>query len=162
MLSAESVNEVLAYDRGTGKFAWRKGVRNRNSGKPAGTLAKNGYIEIAIGGKKYRAHRLAWLLVFGETPACDIDHIDGNKANNRIENLRLSTRAQNKWNVGITKRNKSGYKGVSWCKQKNKWRATIRINNVQRNIGFYSDIEEAGRAYRNMAIMLHGEYFYHA
>ena len=102
-----------------------------------------------------RAHRI----IMGITdPKIQVDHINGNKLDNRKENLRLATNQQNNYNVGPQKNNKSGYKGVSWKKDKNKWEAKIRNNNKLKFLGYFDDLVEAGRAYDRAALELFGEF----
>jgi len=94
--------------------------------------------------------------VYGIDPEeLEIDHINGNRADDRIQNLRLATRTEQQWNVGKTKRNKSGHKGVSFYKRLNKWRADIRINGKQKNLGYFETAKEASNAYQEAAKALH-------
>ena len=88
----------------------------------------------------------------------EVDHIDGNKLNNQKSNLRIATRSQNAMNVGITKRNKSGYKGVSWHKCSNKWEVRIRINGKKLHLGLFINKEDAAKAYNDAAKLHHGEF----
>ena len=88
----------------------------------------------------------------------DIDHIDGNGLNNQENNLRYSTHSQNMSNRGLDKNNKSGFKGVSWYQPSQKWQVKIAVQGKQKHLGYYSDIEEAARAYDAAAKELHGEF----
>ena len=88
----------------------------------------------------------------------EVDHIDNNKLNNRVENLRWCSRLQNQWNKGKPVRNKSGYKCVSFRKDRNKWRSQITINNKTTHLGCFDTAEEAYTAYCKKAIELHGEF----
>src|SRR5690349_20811660 len=117
-LTPDKVRQVLSYDAITGQFTWRvsKGLRVRAGGN-AGFVAQGantGYVIIGIDGRQYRAHRLAWFYVTGEWPPDEIDHINGNRADNRWANLRPATVAENQRNRAKSKRNTSGYKGVYW------------------------------------------------
>lgn len=94
----------------------------------------------------------------GEWPDCFIDHIDLNTKNNKWENLRKATVSQNGFNRGAQINNKSGYKGVSWCKKSHKWQSHIQYNNKQKHLGHYATPEEAYAAYCKAAADLHGEY----
>ena len=105
-----------------------------------------------------KAHRLAWFFVYGEWPQKQIDHINGNKSDNRISNLRLATASQNLSNKGITKSNTSGYKGVSFNRTKKKWMASIKVNKKSINLGYFLTPEEASEAYKAAAIKHHGEF----
>jgi len=88
----------------------------------------------------------------------EIDHINGDKLDNRRENLRSATRSQNKMNSGKPKNNTSGYKGVCWYKRGNKWRAQIGINGKLKHLGYFEDKEEAAKAYKKAAEKYHGEF----
>jgi hypothetical protein len=85
-----------------------------------------GYIRVGVGGELFLAHRLAWFYVHGEWPS-EIDHIDRNRANNAISNLRSVTTSQNRQNSGLSRRSTSGVSGVSWDKRRGKWKAHIGI-----------------------------------
>ncbi len=87
-----------------------------------------------------------------------VDHINGDRLDNRRSNLRWSTMSQNQANRGPTKKNTSGFKGVSWCKEKRKWAARIQVQNKMVNLGRYDEIEDAVSAYRNAAVNYFGEY----
>lgn len=113
------------------------------------TLNGDFYLQVHYKGKKYKSHRVIWELFNGEIPeGYQIDHIDQDKTNNRIENLRLCTRSENKINVGVRSDNSSGAKGVSWKKDVSKWQARIYKDRKCINLGYYDTIEEAAEAYR--------------
>lgn len=88
----------------------------------------------------------------------DVDHINGDRLDNRKSNLRVCTHAENRRNTKTPTTNKSGYKGVSWCIRDNKWIAFITLNGKSKNLGRYIDIMDAARAYNNAAIKYFGEY----
>lgn len=98
ILTAERLRELLTYDPETGEFRWRYTRGCRARGQIAGTVTCLGYLTIAIDGRKYKAHRLAWLHVHGEWPYPEIDHINRIKLDNRLVNLRRATRAENNAN----------------------------------------------------------------
>ena len=126
-LSQTELHELLDYDPLTGEFTYLKNVGSRAvKGKKAGYHSVGSYIFIRIKGYRYRAHILAWLYVYGEFPKFELDHIDCNKHNNRIDNLRQVTRCENKWNVGLSKSNTSGYKNITFCSSKNSWLVALR------------------------------------
>lgn len=160
-LTAERLREELVYDPDTGLF---RRARDKGGGIKAGDRAggKNGagYVFIRVDGVKYQAHRLAWLYVHGEWPPADVDHCNRVKSDNRIGNLRLATDQQNLMNVPKRITNTSGYKGVSFRNKKLKrpWRATIRLNGEQVELGWFATAEEAADVYRQAAIMHYGEF----
>lgn len=122
----------------------------------AGCLRPNGYRTIAVDREVNLAHRLAWLLVYGEWPDGDLDHINGERDDNRIVNLRLATRAQNNMNARRPCSNTSGYKGASFCR--GKWDARIGIDGKDVYLGSFDTPEEAHAAYANAASKVFGEF----
>lgn len=157
MLTREELKEFLSYDRDTGIFVWIKPSGNRvRSGDIAGNF-DNLYIKICISGRRYRAHHLAWLYEYGEFPKL-IDHINGNKTDNRIENLRLATTSQNAMNSKMFSNNTSGVKGVNWIASRNRWRVQIKRDGITYFGGRFKTIEEAEVAARNLRDRLHGEF----
>lgn len=114
------------------------------AGDRAGTLHKNGYVQVCFCGKLYLAHRIIWEMIKGEIPhGMQIDHIDQNKKNNKIENLRLVTHGQNLKNKTLMSNNKSGVCGVSWIKSKSKFQAKVRSEGVDYHVGYFSELDEA-------------------
>lgn len=157
MITQEALKERLNYCPDTGIFTWIK-CQGAKPGAVAGCKS-SGYIVINLSRKEgHRAHRLAWLYVHGEWPPAHIDHIDMDGTNNRISNLREADYQKNSRNKGITKRNKSGFKGVCWCATKGKWRATITSNKQTVGLGYYDDINLAARAYEVASKKYHGEF----
>lgn len=155
-------SEVFLYLE-TGELAWARTV-NHNAKRydVAGTLRGDGYVGIYYCGKYYFAHRVIYTMHYGAIPAdLQIDHTDGNRSNNCITNLRLATASQNSVNQKIRSDNKSGYKGVCWHKQKQKWQVQIALGPGLRNkhLGFFKDLEEAAAAYLVAAKALHKEFF---
>jgi hypothetical protein len=155
LLSVEKVRDMFFYDHSTGIFTTKTFHSRRPIGSMAGQI-RNGYIKINIGGKRYSAHRLAWLLVYGEWPAMHIDHINGNRSDNRIANLRQVTCRQNLWNLKRPKTNTSGFKGV--INEKGRWRARIRYFGKLISLGFYDEITDAAKAYDAAALKMFDEY----
>lgn len=145
----------LSYDPATGVFTWLQQCGRVKPGEIAGTISSNGYVQIRIKGRIYLAHRLAWLCMHGEMPALMLDHINMNKQDNRIANLRLANKSQNSQNTLASAANTSGYKGVSWSKQSKKWRASIKVNQKAKHLGFFELPEDAYAAYKNAAQELH-------
>ena len=142
-LTQKKLKQYLNYNPLTGEFIWIVTLGGRSKvGSVAGTLS-HGYIQIRISGKPYKAHRLAWLYVYGYFPEHDIDHIDRDPSNNKIINLRHVSRSCNVKNSGLRCTNTSGIKGVYWDKKSDKWRAQIKVNNKQHHLGFFTDFTEA-------------------
>lgn len=152
----ERIRSVLDYDQATGVFRWRYDRKGVRGGTIAGGIAVHGYWRLHVDGKTWWAHRLAWFYVYGEVPTLEVDHIDGNRSNNAIANLRLATRRQNQINKKMTKAPKSGYRGVR--KQDQKWRADIRIAGVRKYLGVFDTPELASAAYAKEAAKHHGEF----
>jgi HNH endonuclease/AP2 domain len=157
-LTPGRLRELLAYDLETGIFRWRV---SRGSRSLIGSVA--GYLHrdcryINMGGRNYRAHRLAWLYVHSEWPTGGLDHKDTNPTNNAITNLRLNTQPQNRANSRRRKDNKSGFKGVSWDRRKRRWRTRITANSRRRDLGRFLTPERAHEAYCRAAHKLHGEF----
>ena len=123
-------------------------TRNNNAkkGAIAGSRDGQGYLLVSLKNTLYKAHRIAWLLSHGSIDATlTIDHIDGVRDNNRLKNLRLVTHQHNNWNV--TKAAGKWPLGVSWHKNRNKFRASIRANNKTVHIGYFDCPDEAHQAY---------------
>lgn len=160
MLTAERAHELLAYDPETGVFSWRASRRGVRSGICGRVSKAHGYHEICVDARLYRAQRLAFLLMVGEFPAADldVDHINGNKADNRWANLRLATRAQNATNAKQRAHSASPVHGVTWDAARGKWRAQIRVDGRKINLGRYDDIEAARRAYVAASTRHHGAF----
>ncbi len=130
-------------------FKWKVRVNSKvPSGATAGTPQNNGYILITINRKKYLAHRLAWFMEYREFPNGQIDHINGNRIDNRISNLRVVTTSENQQNLR-SPRGKNPYLGVSAIKGTLLWQAHIQVNGMQKNLGRFKTPEDARDAYIN-------------
>lgn len=145
VLTAEKAREVLRYDGDSGKLYWRvpTGIRVK-VGDEAGYLTKKGYRRLQIGDKSYASHRIVWLMEYGEYPRAQIDHINEDKSDNRLCNLREATNAEN---VVPRRRvradNTSGHSGVTYVARDKRWVAQINIGGVQRVVGRFPDRESA-------------------
>jgi hypothetical protein len=172
LLPFELANEFLEYNPETGVFIWK--VRDRKHCKSdrscnmwnsrfANTVAgcinkETKYRQIRVNGNLYKAHRLAWLLHYGAWPEDQIDHINNDPADNRIENLRKATSSQNNRNRSSRKGSSSKYLGVSWYKNYNKWVAEIRVDGTRYHLGYFTVEEDAARAYDKEAFKRFGIY----
>jgi hypothetical protein len=161
-LTLEFLKSRVEYDPAHGVFLWRNGYGGRISGGLAGRKTTphrdGGYWRVTIDNREYKAHRLAWFYMTGEWPSPEIDHINGDGLDNRWSNLRLATKSQNKANNRRYKNNKSGFKGVSWSVEAQKWHATIQVKGKQIYLGRFTDIREAAEAYRKAAAEHHGAF----
>jgi|DEB0MinimDraft_6_1074348.scaffolds.fasta_scaffold40712_3 hypothetical protein len=150
------------------EFTYQKGklYRNGKDGLPdfsrlAGGKTGCGYIVVSINNKQYLAHRVIWKMhgfSLGET----IDHINGNRTDNRIENLRLATKAQNVRNSGLRRDNKSGVKGVSYRKASKSWRGQVCFEGKCYSAGSFRSKDECAEAVRLLREALHGQFAKHA
>ena len=140
-----TIENLLSYDPTTGNFSWKK------NGLPAGALRPSGYFQIGINNKRYYSHRLAWKMFYKENPPEIIDHVDGNKKNNKIENLRASSKQGNAGNSKRNHNNTSGFKGVTWHSHDKHWVAQIKKNGKRVTIGAFDDPKLAHDAYMKAA-----------
>ena len=138
----------LKYTPEDGKIWWVKHPRRSTAnGTEAGNMMQNGYRKLKFFGKQYLTHRIAWFLHYGRWPAGDIDHIDGNPANNKLSNLRDVTHCVNIQNrKSATSKNKTGFLGV--VKRKNKFAAHVHRNGKQIYLGLFETAELAHQAYK--------------
>lgn len=159
MISAERLRELLSYDAAAGPFRWRRTVSSTAvAGSEAGSRHTFGYITIRIDGRRYLAHRLAWLYQTGDWPAGHIDHINRQPSDNRFSNLRLATNAQNSFNGSGPAPGQSGFRGVVWHARDRVWQARIRHNGRRLTLGTYHSAIEAAKAYDDGARLYHGEF----
>lgn len=157
-LSADYVRSVLNYDPETGLFTWKSGVNRRlAAGAIAGTQHGSGYISIQINGHIYLAHRLAWLYVFGRWPSGFLDHINGDRGDTRIANLREASRVENNRNKRTPSHNTSGFKGVHVASN-GRVQAHIGVGRRQLYLGSFGSIEEARAAYEAAAQRYFGSF----
>ena len=159
MVNLAYVKSQLDYSYETGKFTWKVDGKGRKRGHEAGCLSnQTGYVLIGLKGRLYLAHRLAWWHFYEEEPGRYLDHIDRNRSNNSIINLRQVTHQQNMANSTARSTSSSGIKGVSWCSSTKKWRATITVDGKQRSLGRHKNLDDAAKAYADASIKEHGEY----
>lgn len=162
MGTLSKLTELLDYDPHTGLFTRKVVTSNRvKIGDVAGSRHREGYWEICVGGDRYLAHRLAWFFVHGTWPKCEIDHINGNRQDNRIVNLRLADRSENKFNTKKPRNNTSGHKGVSWNKDREKWVARVSHYGKVKQLGYFKDKCTAINAVQDYRLTVHKEFTNH-
>lgn len=145
-LTAQRLRELLHYDPETGVFIWRNSARGRmRAGNIAGCVS-DGYRVIRINNQSFRGHRLAWLHERGAWPAFDIDHINGDRGDNRIANLRLSIGSINQENIRSYK-GAVGLLGVTFHRVTGKFQASLSVSRKRLHIGLFETAEEAHAAY---------------
>jgi len=156
-ITRELLRELFNYEPSTGWLMRRTRPANcTQKGDIAGSVSSNGYINIMINGKQYKAHRIVWLYHFGTLPEY-LDHINRNKLDNRLENLRPATKAQNMANRSRNTKSSSRFKGVR--QKRSKWMAQARIDGEKKYLGSFSTQEDAHRAYCSAMQKEFGEYF---
>lgn len=176
-LPPEWLQKLLRYVAETGRLYWLQrppsmftntagrtaanacGLWNsRYAGKEAFTSTSKGYRGGSIFGRTYQAHRVIWALHHGCWPNAEIDHIDGNPTNNRLENLRPASRCENRWNRGGKVGSSSQYCGVSWSVRDRAWRVAIRANGHTILGGSFACEVDAARKYDRLAKVHHREF----
>lgn len=154
MVTQQELHSMFAYVYETGKLIHLRTVQGgKQAGQEAGSPHNMGYLQIMINRRKYLIHRLIWMYVYGEWPS-QIDHINGNRSDNRIENLRTCTYSQNHGNRRIGKNNTSGAKGIFLNKKDNLWSVYVACQYK----GCYKNKEDAIKAYDKFAKEHFGEF----
>jgi len=156
--SPEYLRSILEYSPETGVFTWLEDRYRVKKGDIAGSLNGGKRIDIKIDQRLYRAHRLAWYYMTGEWPEEQIDHKNTDSLDNRFDNLRSVTCAQNSRNRTKQSNNTSGYKGITWNNMAHKWQPKIQKDGVFYYLGTYENLDEAVEVYRKKAIELFGEF----
>ena len=154
MITQSKLKELVDYV--DGMLVAKTNSKCRKVGDTLSSLTDKGYLRSSVGGKSYRVHRLVFLYHHGYMPI-QVDHIDGNRMNNKIENLRAATSSQNNQNRKAI--SSSGIKGVVWHKQSNKWVASICVNRNSVHLGSFISIEEAALVANKARQSAHGEFY---
>lgn len=142
ILTQARLKELLHYDPDTGVMTWQR------TKKRAGTQHRLGYRNVMVAGRTYAEHRLAWCWVYGRWPSHDLDHINRVRNDNRLCNLRETTRAENCQNQPVRKSNQSGVTGVYYHKVSGKWAASINVAKKQVHLGVFDTVDAAVAARR--------------
>lgn len=158
MITQELIFQCFEYRDG---LLYWKGVTHPNKmrlvNKPAGSIHKTGYRHITWMGKVHKAHRLIFMLHHGYLPP-EVDHINSNRQDNRIENLRAANRSENQCNRGALASNTSGYPGVSWHKKSKAWCVRVMKNGKTVIQQYFKDLELAGLVAMEARSKYHGAY----
>lgn len=172
-LTLDRARKVLDYDQSTGAMVWKtravtdfrdarawKSWNARFSAKAAGHLNIQGYMLLCIDHKFYLSHRVAWLMVHGRWPENEIDHINGEPADNRLANLRTADHTRNMQNARVKKTNKSGLKGA-FTNQNGTFSSYVRADGKRKYLGRFVSAEEAHEAYKTASTQAFGEFAHH-
>jgi hypothetical protein len=154
-LTQQYLSEILDYNPVTGVFTWKVSRGSNKAGNRAGSSHSRGYRVIRINGKNYKEHRLAWLYYYGYMPTKQLDHRSGVKDDNRIDNLREASNAENQQNLGKNINNTSGFTGVTYDKRSGKWMARIKKDGKRIFLGSFNTPELAYAAYLKAKSELH-------
>jgi len=158
MITKEYLNNIFDYKNG--HLYWKVAKQGIKTGDKFGCLRNDGYIVGNLDRKNVREHRLIFMLHHGFLPKV-IDHIDGNSTNNCIENLREATHSRNSMNQKLNSKNTSGVKGVSWKKDRQKWHVRVKINQKDKHLGYFDDIELAELVAMEGRNKYHGQFARH-
>lgn len=152
------LRELLAYEPDTGRFLWLEDRRRARTGLVAGSICPiNGYRRFRISGRDYRAARLAWLYVYGVWPTHYVDHVNGNRTDDRIVNLREATAGENSLN-SADRLGRALPRGVRKCSAGPRWFSTITFAGRTQYLGTFETPVRAGEAYQRAATELFGEF----
>ena len=154
----EDIGEYLRYEDGKLFWTQRAAQRLQIGDEAGGLYPKIGYRRVKFRDSIYLTHRIIWFLIKKEQPPRILDHINNNKTDNRIENLREVTYSENEQNKNKQKNNTSGVKGVFWCTRDKKWIARVAKNRKRTCVGYFSDLKDAEQAVKQARKELHGEF----
>lgn len=164
-MTLDRLREVFDLDEATGVLRWRakpsRFARSIKVGDVAGgSPNSHGYLHVQLDGKQLKVHRVVFALANGFWPE-QVDHVNGVKTDNRPDNLRAATNAENGCNVGLRADNASGFKGVSWHKRDSKWRAQCRVDGRKHHVGYFTDKDAAAAAVQTFREKHHKEFARH-
>lgn len=156
----EEASQFIEYHPESGMFR-RKKFAQRGKTDFRGRVDHKGYLRTQVAGKPVLCHRLAWLMHYGSWPQGEIDHINGDRQDNRISNLRVCTHQQNNHNQPLRKTNTSGVKGVYWHAKQRKWRGQVCLNYKMHLTQGFDEIANAESAVIELRNKLHGDFANH-
>jgi hypothetical protein len=155
-LHPDYLRRLFIYNPKTGQMFWQhrpiedfktegtqKTWNSRFAGMRTGSLSPIGYLDIGIDGKLYKAHRIAWVIMTGEHPTNQIDHINHDKSDNRFSNLRAVTYEENRRNNGLRADNTSGHNGINWDERRKVWRVRATLKGKEHHLGLFTNIDDA-------------------
>lgn len=158
-LTQERLKEFFLYDKSDGVFFRHSSNRGRGKvGIISGPINSTGYLTIRIDGINYLAHRLAFLYVNGEFPENHVDHINGDRLDNKFSNLRFATHSENRQNSKLSSHSTTMLKGVTFHKRVGKYQARIGVNGKRLHLGYFDTKELAYNAYCKSALENHMEF----
>ncbi|MBR8479452.1 HNH endonuclease [Burkholderia cenocepacia] len=163
MAHLERLKQFVAYDPETGRFHWLRNKARAKAGDEVGWIDEFGHRRMKFDGKMLLLHVVAWEMHNGPVPeGLEVDHRDGNPANNVLTNLRVATRSQNMQNMKMRASNKSGVKGVNWNKNHGRFQVQICLNRKKHHGGYFDTIEEAAVRVRELRAQVHRDFARHA
>ena len=157
---SDAVRQAFTYDSGVLRWKVAHGRRGR-AGEVAGSKGPEGYVKIKWNRRLYQAHRLIFAFHYSWMPE-EVDHINGNRSDNRIENLRAATKSLNQLNAKLRVDSRSGVKGVHWCERDQRWVATVRQNRKIVYQRYFRNLDDAAQAVQKARVEAHGAFARHA
>lgn len=158
MITFEEANTLFNYNPETGSLTWKVSRSSRvKIGQRVGSLMSEGYLRTRIGGRNYLVHILIWLITYGEFPEGLLDHINRDKSDNRISNLRIVSKSGNNKNKNPYSNNTSGHTGICWNPRNSNWMAYISKDRKHINLGSFTEKTEAIAAYEKASLELYPE-----
>ena len=160
-MSAELIRSLYVYDSDTGNLIWRMSPfrSKRKAGDIAGSYKKNGRWEVKVGGRGVLRSRIVWLYHHGSLPNAEIDHINRDASDDRIENLREATRSQQLVNRRLMGHNSCGFHSIYLNKKTGLWAVRISINGKRKRFGSYRTVIEAAQAADRIGLEAYGNFW---
>jgi len=162
MLTLDELRQdiLFRFEYKDGELYRQNSKYKKKIGHKVGKIDKEGYVVTFSNGKKYFVHRLIFLMHHGSLPE-RLDHIDGNRSNNKIENLRKADKYENQYNRKLAKNNTTGVKGVTWRKKEKRFLAICHVSGKRFELGYFKILEDAKKAVEEFREKHHGEFARH-